>query len=236
MKKAVMKNAVIKNAAWLFIITLWITQGQMVSAQDHLAQFLETSGTVEIQEPGSSLWTPAAAGMTLTRNTVISTGFRSTAVVALADSTLSIRPLTRLTLEEILQQENNTEVRLYLQSGRVRADVAPPSGGQTDFSVRSPTVTASVRGTAFEFDTLHLIVENGRVRYIGANGQSLSVDQGEQSYIDETENRLIPPFEIAHTLLTPRLPELTETGGTTTSAPVIGPDPLGGIGVGVEWP
>jgi hypothetical protein len=114
------------------------------------------------------------------------------------------------------------------------AVISPPAGSKTDFTIHSPSATASVRGTAFEFDTLELTVENGRVQYSGTNGQTMYVDQGEWSYVDET-NRVVPPFETAASLLTPALPELNNTG-SGSSSPLVIPLSIGDMGVGIEWP
>jgi hypothetical protein len=172
--------------------------------------------------------------MTIAKGAVISTSFKSTALVSLENSKLIIRPLTRLTLEELVQREGGEEVSLYLRSGRVRAEVSPPAGRKTQFTVHSPSVTASVRGTAFEFAPPHLTVEEGRVQYTIANGETLNVDRGEESYLDEADNRLVPPFEIAKTLFSPSFPELNNTGGGSfSSSPVVGP---ASVETGFEWP
>ncbi|MDR2303979.1 MAG: FecR family protein [Treponema sp.] len=239
-----------KKTALCFVCAVFFINGQNVFSQERTgqAQFLSISGTVEVQEPGSVTWKPAEAGMVVGKDTVISTGFRSSAHVSLENSSLIIRPLTRLTLEEIVQQEDTEEVKLYLQTGRVRAEVKPAAKGRIGLTMRAPIATASVRGTVFEFDTVNLTVESGQVQYSGVNGQTVYVDQGEWTYVDESENRIVSPFETATTLLTPVIPELQNTGGDSTSPPVnvsppafsppeTEPDSIGGdVDVGVEWP
>jgi hypothetical protein len=193
-----------------------------ISAQERQAVILGAQGTVEIQDEGLPEWRAVTPGDTLGKNAVISTGFKSNALVSLGDSRLSILPLTRLTLEELVQRDAAEEAGLYLRTGRVRADVRPPAGSRTDFTVRPPIATASVRGTDFEFDTRHLYVDNGRVLLEGSNGQMVYVEGGQRSYIDESEQRVIPPFEAEAALLTPTLSELTNTGSNTGSyAPLI---------------
>jgi hypothetical protein len=202
------------------------------------ARFIDLTGNVEIKAGTMADWVPAAPGMEIGRDTLVSTGFKSTARISLGNSVLTIRPLTRLTLAEFLQRESAEEVDLYLETGRVRAEVSPPSGGKTDFTVRSPSVTASVRGTAFEFDTRRIEVENGRVLFANAGGQAVYVEGGERSYIDETQSRVVPPFEAEIVSLTPSLSGLSDTGNETgTSAPVISPPSgPGNAGAEFEWP
>jgi hypothetical protein len=216
-----------------------------VQAQE-IAFFRNLSGTVEVKAPGSAAWTNAVEGNRIEKNTIISTGFKSTAVVVLGDSVLTVRPLTRLSLEEIIRSQNDEQVNLYLHTGRVRADVSPPSGGKTDFVVRSPVATASVRGTSFEFDTERLVVEEGRVQYSLENGRQTYVAAGGMSYVDETGNALVNPFEAVAELLTPALPPGSGSGGPMgDNAPVVDPvvDPvvgpglpdIGDVGVGFDW-
>jgi ferric-dicitrate binding protein FerR (iron transport regulator) len=199
------------------------------------ALFRELSGTVEIKAPGSTVWVSAAAGDRIEKNTLISTGFRSTAVVVLGDSVIMVRPITRLSLEEIIRNQGEEQVNLYLQTGRIRAEVKPPAGGRTDFTVRSPSVTASVRGTSFEFDTENLRVDEGRVVYSLANGRSASVNTGSISYVDETNNTVISPFEAAAELLTPAPPPGSGSGGPTGDNAPAAPPQTAGVSIGFGW-
>jgi ferric-dicitrate binding protein FerR (iron transport regulator) len=209
-------------------------------AQTTEARFLEFNGTVEVKEAGASGWRPAVQHEVIKRDTAISTGFKSTALISLGgNSRLMVQPLTRLSLEELLQRDNNEEVLLYLRSGRVRAEVTPPAGGKTSFTVRSPMATASVRGTAFRFDTRRLQVDNGTVRLSNNKGQRVYVPEGRQSYIDESDRRAVPPFEAGNSLLTPFLPELARTGGSSGSVNIPTPETetiSAYFGMDVEWP
>jgi hypothetical protein len=180
-------------------------------AQNQRAFIREITGTVELKAHGSADWIPGKAGDRILPNTVISTGFRSTALLAIDNSTIVIRPLTRLTLEELLEQDGTEQVSLSLRTGRIRANVTPPAAGRIDFSVRSPIATASVRGTAFDFDTLNLHVSEGMVRFAPAQGAALSrpalVKAGENSWIDRDSGRAVNPLVAAETnRIPPALP------------------------------
>jgi hypothetical protein len=205
------------------------------AASGGAAFFRDIRGTVETKAPGEAVWVKAAEGDRIENNTLISTGFNSTAVLVLGDSVLALHPVTRLSLEEIIRDGDGEQVRLYLRTGRIRADVKPPAGLNTDFTVRSPVVTASVRGTAFEFDAENLRVEEGRVVYSLANGRETSVAAGDTSYVDEPGGTLIRPFEAAAELLSPALPVGSgSTGRAGDNAPAI-PRPEGGVGLGFGW-
>jgi hypothetical protein len=139
---------------------------------------------VEIMLPGENSWKAAVPGQPIGGDTKISTGFRSTAFVTLGNSTLIIRPLTRLTLDEIIHIQGDEKVNISMQIGRVRAEVKPPEGGATSFTVQSPMVTASVRGTSFDFDGTNLTVDEGRVHITGGDRAGVYVGVGQRSYSD----------------------------------------------------
>jgi hypothetical protein len=166
----------------------------------------EFSGTVEVQSPGSALWVRAQTGQKLSRETIISTGFKSTARVVVGNSILTVRPLTRLSLEELGSSQGNETVGLYLQTGRIRADVSPPMGGKTEFTVRSPSATASVRGTSFDFDGTNLRVDEGRVHVTGSDGTAVYVAAGQSVVMDSETGRVAGAAETARAELSPAIP------------------------------
>ena len=201
----------IKLIVNIILIVLIASAG--LAAQE--ARITGISGTVEFRESATEQWRPATVGVVIKKNTIISTGIRSGAVITLGASRLTMRSLSILTLEELVQAEGTEEAVLFLRTGRVRADVTPPSGMSADFTVRSPTTTASVRGTSFEFDGRRLSVESGRVRLSNQSGQKVFVNAGQQSYADTgSQQRLVSPFEAETTQLTPSLPELANTGSS----------------------
>jgi hypothetical protein len=191
---------------------------------------------VEVKEPGSPDWRAAVPGLRIGRNTVISTGLKSSAVISAGSSRLEVRPLTMLTLTELTRRGDAEEASLYLRTGRVRAAVTPPTGQSVDFTVGSPTVTASVRGTSFEFDGRRIQVENGRVLLAGFGGQKVYVARAQRSHADvKGRSRIVPPFEAEAALLRPVIPELDDTGGGARP-PVMGPETqAAGVGVTVGW-
>jgi hypothetical protein len=154
---------------------------------------------------------------------VVSTGFKSTAVIALGNSVLSVQPLTRLTVEDIRESAGNERVNINLQTGRIRADVKPPVGGKTEFTVKSPSATASVRGTSFEFDGLNLRVEEGRVHVSGGDRSGTYVGVGHSVSTDIETGRTISAVETAREELVPSLPAGVNTAPAVPAAqPVTG--------------
>jgi hypothetical protein len=172
----------------------------------------ELTGTVEVQEPGSSRWIPAREGMRLEQSSIISTGLQSSAVILIGQSKIMVRPLTRLSIEELSALRENEQVGLFLRTGKVRAEVTPPEGGRTNFTVRSAQATNSVRGTAFEFDTVQVTVEEGRVLFLSnAGGSAALVRAGESSAYIEAAVLVSPPHVIIDTVR-PELPPGLENG------------------------
>jgi ferric-dicitrate binding protein FerR (iron transport regulator) len=146
------------------------------------ATFSAISGKVEYRLSGSD-WQPARIGLVLEKGALVSTGFKSSATLQVGASSIYLKALTRLSLEDLVKTSGGTRTKLYLLAGRVRADVPPQAGKTTDFSVDSPTATASVRGTAFEFDGLNLLVSRGTVRFLTPTSQYHLVGAAEFSYL-----------------------------------------------------
>lgn len=173
----------------------------------------EMTGEVELKRAGSSNFVKASAGDAVMQNTIVSTGFRSTAIIVVGSSVITVRPLTRLSLAEIQTAQNSEKVNVNLQSGRVKVDVKPPSGTRASLSVQSPSATASVRGTEFEMDVDRMNVISGKVIYKGTNGTAVIVTGGNASLINK-DSSSANPSDIAVQSLAPNSP-------AGTSAPAI---------------
>jgi len=142
------------------------------------------SGTVEIKHRNSPDYITASAGDVVNEDTIIHTGFRSTAIIEIGSTVISVRALTRLTLTEIRASAQEEQLDISLQSGRVRVEVNPPSGTRANMTVRGPSSVASVRGTIFEFTTNALRVEQGTVIFQGNRGYAITVNAGASSVIE----------------------------------------------------
>lgn len=167
---------------YVIALALLAIAAMSAAAANVSATIVEIAGKVEYQLPGKA-WKAAKAGDVLPKGTLVSTGFKSTAVLKVGTSTITVKPITRLSLEEILQSDKGTQTQLFLMAGRVKAEVTPQTGQTTEFQVKSPTATASVRGTGFEFDGVNLIVEHGTVSLVSPSGMTRAVGAGEFCYI-----------------------------------------------------
>ena len=137
----------------------------------------EIIGKVEIKA-ADGVWRPAKVGATIAKGHSISTGFDSTAVLTIGQSTLRVRPLTRMRLEDLTQAGTS----LSLSVGKVKGEVK--KGGDERFTLRGPVSTAAVRGTEFEYDGFTVKVTNGFVTFENSLRQSRDVVGGEDGSID----------------------------------------------------
>jgi hypothetical protein len=129
-------------------------------AQDSAA-VKEVTGKVEIQQSGR--WVTAVPGMVVPVGSVISTGFNSKARVTIGYSDIEIKPLTRMSIAEYSQTTTRATTSLDLKVGKVNAQVKSAEGVTHNFTLRSPSSTASVRGTEFVYDGYSVNVTEGTV-------------------------------------------------------------------------
>ena len=180
----------------------------------------ELTGTVELKASTSSAFVAAKAGDIVGEDTVVSTGFKSTAIVEVGSALLAVRPLTRLTLTEIRASSGSEALNVNLQAGRVRVDLNPPAGTRASLTVTSPAATASVRGTSFEFDTRNLHVNYGAVSFRGSRSREYVVYGGADSGV-AGNGMALDPVGQGRSALSPPKP-----GGGAVASPV-------GVGGGV---
>jgi len=189
-----------------------------VSAQSGVIS--EVNGEVELKPAGAAAFTAASDGDTVARDTIVSTGFRSTAVITIGSSTITVRPLTRLSLAEIQSSSNSESLNVNLQTGRVRVDVSPPAGTRANMTIQSPGATASVRGTSFEFDTVNLNVLEGKVMFGSTTSGLTTMVQGGESSFVVSDGQPANPAEVTTAALLPSAPVGSESSGGAQTPPL----------------
>ena len=143
----------------ILIVMLLTSAALAVGASD--VTVISISGNVETREPGGA-WTPVSAGQVISSQSMISTGFGSSAKLSAGGMELTLQPLTRVSIDSLTQDGDTLRTAVSLQSGRVRA-TRPPATRSTrrsiDFRVSTPVATAAVRGTDFimSFDKLQTL-------------------------------------------------------------------------------
>jgi hypothetical protein len=198
----------------LLFLTFFILTGLYVFAQDAIIE--QITGTIEIKQPRENSFKPASAGEKIFQETIISSGFRSFAIIKIGSTTITIRPLTTLSLTEIQNLNESETLNVNLQAGRIRVDVKPAAGTRTTTTVSTPSVTASVRGTNFEIDTDNLYVNEGVVSFNGRKGQSILVSAGGSSRAEHS-GQVTNPRDERNSNLMPPSPVGTNTGDSIAS-------------------
>ncbi|MCL2006911.1 MAG: FecR domain-containing protein [Treponema sp.] len=161
------------NKKSLLILGFILLLSSIAHAQSGVIR--ELSGEVELKHASSANFAPANVGDEVREDTVISTGFRSSALVEVGNVLFTVRPLTRLTLTEVTVSSDSETVNANLQTGRVRVEVNSPAGLRTSMSVSSPSATASVRGTIIEFDGEFMTTHQGTGMLQGNSGLPVPV-------------------------------------------------------------
>ncbi|WP_276750499.1 FecR family protein [Treponema succinifaciens] len=148
------------------------------------AKFVSIEGKVEILEGG--MWIPVEEGDIIQeRGAVISTGFKSNAVVSVKGTNFTLGPLTRITIENMVAMENKDSTQIYIDSGSLKANVSSSDGRKVGFKVRSAVATASVRGTEFKVTSSgRLSVTQGLVSFGGPEASSAEVAKSEDNSTD----------------------------------------------------
>ena len=121
------------------------------------ATVVSTKGKAEVQNGNS--WVALKPGDSLSQGSVIQTGFKSEVVIKIKDSTITVSPLSRLTLQSLVERNGangangKDDTTIKLDTGSLKSSVQKSEDRRVGFTVRSPVATASVRGTEFSFST-----------------------------------------------------------------------------------
>jgi len=176
----------------LFMLLIIVSAASAVQAQT--VKVGSVTGKVEVQQPGQS-WQNATSGMIIPANSQISTGFASEAKVIMDNADITVRALTRMSIQEYSTSGDTTTTKLFLGSGKIRTDVKKSEGKVNDFQIRSPVATAAVRGTSFEFDGIRLTVNEGNVEFFSKTGSKVQVPAGSSSQATEDGGASTPADE-----------------------------------------
>ena len=127
----------------------------------------------------------------------ISTGPDSEVSITFADgSTILVQPMTQISMASLATQRNSVRVRMNIRLGKIAAKVNKGQTEASDYSVKTPTATTSVRGTQFsvQYDkqtqATTVAVEEGVVQITPANAslRAVSVSAGQQ--VQVAQNRV----------------------------------------------
>lgn len=171
------------------VVLTGILLATALAAEPDKAEVISFTGKAEYQTENG--WVPLSQGSFLDQGTVISTGFRSTAVLKIGDSRFTVEPLSRITISKLSESDQNYDTEMNLSTGKLKIDVKAVPGRTTAFTVRSPTATASVRGTSGEFSAAGtLTATTGVWTYTPQNRtKNINVEAGQS--IQTAENGIV---------------------------------------------
>ncbi len=181
------------------IAAVFLLAFSLASAYALDAKVVSVTGKVEVQTNGSA-WKTLKAGDKLAKGAVISTGFKSSAKISIDSTTVDLGPLTRVTIEKLASNSAKDETSLYLDSGKVKADVKKSGAKKVDFKVSSPVATASVRGTIIVYHAGGLMITEEGTGAKGPGRDHAEIDTTDQptGYLpgDGDANALTPTSDI----------------------------------------
>ena len=129
----------------IFLLVGSVTLFAATGAQDK-AEVISFTGKAEYQTAEG--WIPVTVGAQLEQGTVISTGFKSSVVLSIGDSRFTVAALSRISIDKLVEDDSSYDTEMKLSTGKLQMDVKAKPGKTTAFTVKSPTATASVRGTS----------------------------------------------------------------------------------------
>ena len=112
-------------------------------------RLLNVTGDVSIRN-ASGAWQEATTATDIMQGSEISTGPGSTITMQFEDgSTMVLSELTQIKIDTVLNKNDRLKAQMILKLGELKAKANPLKTLSTDFSVKTPTATTSVRGTIF---------------------------------------------------------------------------------------
>jgi len=169
----------------IFIIGfIWI----ILTPETAQAQLIIESGSVQIKHADES-WTSALNGTLLYPSDTVRTGNNSYAsIILFKSSIIRLGSNTEVTIQEILQQEGETSVKIQQDIGRTWNTITKISGIDS-YDVQTPTTIASVRGTTLDINVTEL--GNTSVKLINGSATVSRIQNGtitESIEVDENES------------------------------------------------
>jgi len=173
-----------------------LAQEGVVVAMTKPAQLTSAGATVALKQ-----------GDTVAMGDVVSTGDKGQVQIVFPDKTrVVVGPNSQLTIEKLLFRNNDTARKMTLSAAAGTFRFLTGDSPKRAYSVRTPTATMAVRGTAFDFavdksakDTA-LVVHEGTVRYCDGRGRCVSVPNGCQMVMLDRLRRFTQPENLEQRL------------------------------------
>lgn len=157
------------------------------------ATVVSVSGKAEIQNGNE--WVELKAGDELKAGSVVQTGFKSNVVLNIKspneDSTITVAPLSRMTIEQLSQKGDQDNASIYLSSGSLKSNIKKTEDKRVGYQVRTPVATASVRGTEFSvknvFRSVDINTSQGSVAFWKESVSAPDIQMEETAEVENEE-------------------------------------------------
>jgi len=218
---------IILIAAGALAVRSW--QGMTIRQEAVLAS---RGGLVEVLPLGADAWLPVSETMLVEAGDRIRTGDEGSAALTFFDGSVTeLRPMAELSIARMTSQRTGGEKVIVLHQwlGESHNQVKPLVDEASRFSVQTPSVVASVRGTVFTLivepdGTTHLEVEEGVVA-VQARETSVLISAGEEILVSS------PLASVTPTTANPSEPSVASPSPTPTETTAMpsateSPEPL----------
>jgi hypothetical protein len=108
-----------------------------------------------------------------------------------------------LPISDLVEKEGTIKTDLYIDVGKVRAEVKTAEGLKNDFKLKSPVSTAAVRGTIIEVSDNSIDLVQGSAMAYNSSNQPASMSEGDSLEFDadafgppSTEGDLLEYFDV----------------------------------------
>ena len=191
-----MKN--FTRMAFLFLAVFILTALSVPhseGADNFSAKITALEGDVTFKTNEGAKWSKASSNMELVEGTYLMTAFESSCSLVFTDgSKMNVRELSKIQINKFSSDLKKVEAEVTLYNGNLRATVHKDVDTKTDFKVRTPVSTISVRGTEKEITTLPGFGTNvtnisGLVEVTNLIGQSVMLAKGNETKVAADSKR-----------------------------------------------
>jgi len=188
----------VTRAAFLFLAVLILTASfasYSEGADDFSAKITACEGDVTVKASEGAAWTKAAANAELGEGAYLMTAFESSCSLEFKDgSKMTLRELSKIQINRFSTDLKKVDAAVTLYNGKVRATVHKDVDIKTDFTVKTPVSTISVRGTEKEITTFPGFgtdVQNisGLVEVRNLIGQMVLLEKGNETKVSGDSKR-----------------------------------------------
>ncbi len=176
--------------AFIAVLTLLVMSANGF-AQTMSAKIVALEGDVTVKKDDKSEWGKASANQELPEGAYLMTAFESNCELEFIDkSKMKVKELSKIQINKFSTELKKVDAEVTLYNGSVKATVHKDVDTKTQFQVKTPVSTISVRGTEMDITTQPGFgTENstisGVVDVTTSTGQSTQVSKDQKTQVTE---------------------------------------------------